>query len=170
MSKKVKIIIVLVLLLAVIGTISIIIASRVKIKDYSNSNFKVSYDTTWKVKNSGEELYLVHKKTKSELKIQCKVLDSNYIDTSLSDLIDDIIYSIEEQNSDYKLINRSENVSQKYDSYAYLYEKDDEQVSVTILKKDAKLLFISYEADTKYFDILLPSVDDVLRSIEFVFD
>ena len=170
MNKKVKIAIVLVLLIAIVLMICWILFSRVKIKEYSNSNFRVKYDTTWKVKDSKDELYLVHKKTNSELRIQCKVLESNYIDTSLDDIIDDVIYSIEKQNEGYDLINRSSGSNNKFESYSYLYEKEDKQVAVEIYKKDAKLTIIYYEAESKYFDIVLPSADDIMNSIEFVFE
>ena len=170
MNKKVKIAIVLVLLIAIVLMICWILFSRVKIKEYSNSNFRVKYDTTWKVKDSKDELYLVHKKTNSELRIQCKVLESNYIDTSLDDIIDDVIYSIEKQNEGYDLINRSSGSNNKFESYSYLYEKEDKQVAVEIYKKDAKLIIIYYEAESKYFDIVLPSADDIMNSIEFVFE
>jgi hypothetical protein len=170
MNKKVRIAIIVVLILAIIATVTCVLLTRVKIKEYSNSNFRVKYDTTWKVKDSKDELYLVHKKTNSELRNQCKVLESNYIDTSLDDIIDDVIYGIEEQNKDYDLINRSSGVSEKYDSYSYLYEKDDKQVAVNIYKKDAKLVIAYYEADTKYFDIVLVSADEILKSVEFVFE
>ena len=170
MNKKVKIATIVVLVLAIIGIITFILLTRVKIKEYSNNNFRVKYDTTWKVKDSNDELYLVHKKTNSEIKIQCKVLDSNYINTSLDDIIDDVIYGIEEQNKDYDLINRDSLVSEKYDSYSYLYEKDDRQVVVYIYKKDAKLIIAYYEADIKFFDTVLISADEILNSIEFVFE
>ncbi len=170
MNKKVKIAIVLVLLIAIVLMICWILFSRVKIKEYSNSNFRVKYDTTWKVKDSKDELYLVHKKTNSELRIQCKVLESNYIDTSLDDIIDDVIYSIEKQNEGYDLINRSSGSNNKFESYSYLYEQEDKQVAVEIYKKDAKLIIIYYEAESKYFDIVLPSADDIMNSIEFVFE
>ena len=170
MDKKVKKIIAIVLLLAIFITIVVILCSKVRVKTYSNANFIVNYDTTWKVKNNKDELYLIHKKTKSEIRIQCKILDSNYIDTSLDDLIDDIAYSIEEQNEGYKLINRSSNISDKYDSYSYLYEKGNKQVAVNIYKKDAKLIIAYYEADSDYFDIVLVSADEIFNSIEFVFE
>lgn len=170
MDKRVKKIIVIVLCLAILLSIVLIFSTKVRIKTYSNSNFRVSYDTTWKVKNNKDELFLVHKKTKSEIRIQCKVLDSNYMGTSLADLIDDIAFSIEEQNEGYKLINRESLTNDKYESYAYLYEKGDKQVAVNIYKKDAKLIIAYYEADSKYFDIVLVSADEIFNSIEFVFE
>lgn len=170
MNKRFKVIIAVFLIFAIIVSICFVFATRVKIKNYSNANFIVKYDSTWKVKNNDNELDLIHKKTKSEIRIQCKILDSNYIDDTLVDLIDDIIYSIEQQNDGYELINRTSDVSSKYESYSFLYEKDDEQVLVNIYKKDAKLILAYYKADSKYFDILLPSVDDIFNSIEFVFE
>lgn len=168
--KKIKIIIVVVLLIAIGLSIFFVLKDKVGTKNYQNSNFKVSYDTTWEVKNDKDELYLIHKKTKSELKIQCKLLDSNFIDTNLRDIIDDIIYSIENQNDGYVLINRSDNVSDKYESYSYLYENNEKQVLVNLYKKDAKLIVVYYEAESKYYDIVLDSVNIILDSLEVVFE
>jgi len=168
MKKKALII---AILLFIIGlSIFFILNDKVKIKNYQNSNFKVSYDTTWKIKNDKEELYLIHKKTNSELRIQCKLLEANNIDTSLNDVIDDIIFSIERQNKDYVLINRETDISDKYEAYSYLYEKNDEQVLVNIYKKDAKLIIAYYEAKSKYYDIVLDSVNIILDSLEIVFE
>ncbi len=146
------------------------LVSRIQKTEYSNGNFRVNYDTTWKVKENDNELKLIHKRTKSELRIQCKILDSNYINTKLEDLIDDIVYSVETQNKGYKLSNREINISNKYEGYAYLYENDDKQVLVHIYKKDAKLIIVYYEAESKYYDIVLDSVDMILDSLEIVFE
>ncbi len=168
--KREKIIIVIVLLIAICLSIFFVIKDSIGTKDYKNSNFKVSYDTTWRVENNKDELYLVHKKTNSELKIQCKLLDSNHIDTSLKDIIDEIIFSIENQNQGYELINRQTDISDKYESYSYLYENEEKQVLVNIYKKDAKLIVAYYEAESKYYDIVLDSVNIILDSLEIVFE
>ena len=64
---------------------------------------------------------MVHKKTKSILDIRCKELDSNYIDTSLSDIIVDVVESIEEQNSEenMKVTIGLFPFRKRYDTYCY---------------------------------------------------
>ena len=168
MKRENKIIVIVAIVIIVLLTAFVIIGSKIRIKDYSNSNFKVSYDTTWKVKDDKDQLYLIHKKSGSELKIQCLVLEPNYIDTDLSELIDDITYSIavQDTNKDYVLINR-EVVNGEY---SYLYENNDKQALVKIRKKDAKVLIVYYESDSKHYDIVLDSVDMILDSLEFVFE
>jgi len=168
--KNIRVIIAAILLSLFTIAFVMYIFGRIQEKTYSNSNFRVSYDSTWKVKDSDNELRLIHKRTKSELRIQCKILDTNFINTSLGDLIDDIIYSVEQQNKGYSLINRELNISDKYEGYAYLYENNDKQVLVHIYKKDAKLIIVYYEAESKYYDIVLDSVDMILDSLEFVFE
>lgn len=131
----------------------------------NEGRFNVEYDSTWrKVGNS--EFKLKHKKTGSVLSIQSKEIEENYIDTELKYIVNDIVYSIEEQNPEYKLINSSDNVSDKYDAYSYLYEKDMQQVLVNIYKKNNKIVIAYYEADSKYYDIVLDSVDTILASLE----
>lgn len=126
--------------------------------------FNVKYDSTWKLVNKGE-FTLKHKKTGSIISIQSKILEDNYVDTELKYLIQDIMYSIEEQNKDYKLINISDDVDSKYEAYSYLYEKDMEQVLVNVYKKGNKLIIAYYQADSEVYDIVLDSVDTILDSL-----
>jgi len=88
------------------------------------------------------------------------------MDISLNDLIVDVIDSIEKQNIDYKLINRMSNPTDMYESFSYLYEKDMKQALVNIYKKDNKLIVVYYEADSECYDIVLDSVDSILRTLE----
>ena len=59
-----------------------------------------------------------------------------------------------------------DNISEEYDGYSYLYEKDNEQVLVNIYKKDSKLVIAYYSASYEYFDVVLDSVDSMLKSLE----
>ncbi len=166
--KRNKIIILILCIILLVITFGVGYSIQVFTKNYENDNFIVEYDTTWKVLNSDNELKLEHKKSNAVLSIQCKVLDYNYIDTKLKDIINDIIYGIEQQNTEYKLINVEDSPSDIYESYSYLYEKDNEQVLVNVYKKDTKLIIVYYEADTKYYDIVLDSVDTILDSLEII--
>lgn len=165
MKKRERIILIGAAIIIALVAILVIAKSKIKIYTVSNSNFRVSYDSTWRVKDKKEQLYLVHKKTKSVLRIQCKILEDNYINTSLSELIDDIVFSIEEQNKDYVLINR-EGTNEEY---SYLYENNDKQVLVRIMKKDNKVIVAYYEAESKYYDIVLDSVEIILDNLVILF-
>ena len=70
------------------------------------------------------------------------------------------------QNIDYKLINRMSNPTDMYESFSYLYEKDMKQALVNIYKKDNKLIVVYYEADSECYDIVLDSVDSILRTLK----
>lgn len=167
MKKRIVVIVILMIVsLLIIGKICSL--NKNFVKNFSNEIFKVSYDSSWNVNKTKKEFKLLHKKTNSILNIQYKDLGNNYININLKDLISEIIYSIEKQNDDYKLINIVEN-NKKYESYSYLYESDDKQVLVNIYKKNTILLIAYYEADIKYFDIVLDSVDSILNSLE-IFD
>ncbi len=165
--KKMKylLIIMVISLLAVFG---ISYSLNGKEKEFSNNDFKIKYDSTWKAVDKKQGIKLKHRKTDSVLNIQCKILESNYIDTKLSDIISDIVYSIEMQNTDYKLINKLNSSNDEYESYSYLYENNDSQALVTIYKKDNKLVIVYYNAQSEYFDIVLDSVDNILSSIEII--
>ena len=92
-------------------------------------------------------------------------MDDNYYSTELKDIIDDIVYSIEKQNSGYSLISVFESPSDKYDSYSYLYEDYSTQALVSIYKLDNKVIIVYYEAENEYFDIVLDSVEAMLDSL-----
>ncbi len=138
-----------------------------QIKEYSDNNFKINYDNTWKVKDNDNKLVLEHKKSHSIVKIQYKKLEDNYIDIPLSDLISDIMLSIEKQNTGYTLIS-SANITDKYEAYSFLYEYDMKQVLVNVYKKDSKLIVAFYEADSEYYDIVLDSVDTMFETLEII--
>ena len=167
MDKKEKTILIVTLVVILLVTFGISRSLKIKVVDYKNENFVVNYDSTWKeIEKNNTELKLKHRKSDAILRIQAKELDSNFIDTRLEDIISDIIYSIEEQNSDYKMINIQSSPSSIYDSYSYLYEKGDMQVLINIYKKDNKLIIAFYEASNEYYDIVLDSVDIILDSLK----
>ena len=156
------------ILFAVISLLVVIYQVRnnqIRKIEYSNDHIQIKYDTTWKVEKDNN-FSIKHKKSDSTFKILVKELDSNYYDTSLKDLIKDVMYDIEKQNEGFNLINIKDNISDKYDGYSYLYEKDNEQVLVNVYKKDNKLVIAYYSASSEYYDIVLDSIDTMLDSLE----
>ena len=139
--KKIKekwkiILFIIVLILSLLIVILYFNSKKVELKNYQNDYYKIKYDTTWNLKNNKLE----HKKSKSRIKVNYKVLDQSYIDIELKDIINDLLYSIEKQNKDY------EKIMQK--------------------KIDNVLLFITFNADSEYFDILIDNVETILNSVE----
>ncbi len=159
--KKIMVGIILVLICI---TIFFIINNKISIKNYSNNDFSIKYDNTWKIDNK-DELKLVHKKSNSIVSIKTMVLDDNYIDTNLNEIVGNVIYSIHDQNKDYNMLS-SDDISDKYQAMSYMFENDSKNVLVNIYKKDAKLIIVYYEAEFKYYDIVLDSVDSILDSLE----
>ena len=159
--KKIMVGIILVLICI---TIFLIINNKISIKNYSNNDFSIKYDNTWKIDNK-DELKLVHKKSNSIVSIKTMVLDDNYIDTNLNEIVGNVIYSIHDQNKDYNMLS-SDDISDKYQAMSYMFENDSKNVLVNIYKKDAKLIIVYYEAEFKYYDIVLDSVDSILDSLE----
>lgn len=162
--------VILLIIICVVITLGVSYSIRVTVKEFSNNDFAVKYDSTWKEEKSDESngLYLVHKKSKAVVNIQCKVLSSEYMDKKLKDIIDDIMYSIEEQNNHPQLISRLEITNQKYEAYSYLYEENTEQTLVNVYKKDNKVIIVFYNANSEYYDIVLDSVDTILDSLEII--
>lgn len=164
--KKIKekwkiILFIIVLILSLLVVILYFNSKKVELKNYQNDYYKIKYDTTWNLKNNKLE----HKKSKSRIKVNYKVLDQSYIDIELKDIINDLLYSIEKQNKDYKKIMQKK-IDNPYEGYQVLYEDNDVQSLVTIYKKDNVLLFITFNADSEYFDILIDNVETILNSVE----
>lgn len=164
--KKIKekwkiILFIIVLILSLLIVILYFNSKKVEIKNYQNDYYKIKYDTTWNLKNDKLE----HKKSKSRIKVNYKVLDQSYIDIELKDIINDLLYSIEKQNKDYEKIMQKK-IDNPYEGYQVLYEDNDVQSLVTIYKKDNVLLFITFNADSEYFDILIDNVETILNSVE----
>ncbi len=164
--KKIKekwkiILFIIVLILSLLIVILYFNSKKVELKNYQNDYYKIKYDTTWNLKNDKLE----HKKSKSRIKVNYKVLDQSYIDIELKDIINDLLYSIEKQNKDYKKIMQKK-IDNPYEGYQVLYEDNDVQSLVTIYKKDNVLLFITFNADSEYFDILIDNVETILNSVE----
>lgn len=164
--KKIKekwkiILFIIVLILSLLIVILYFNSKKVEIKNYQNDYYKIKYDTTWNLKNDKLE----HKKSKSRIKVSYKVLDQSYIDIELKDIINDLLYSIEKQNKDYEKIMQKK-IDNPYEGYQVLYEDNDVQSLVTIYKKDNVLLFITFNADSEYFDILIDNVETILNSVE----
>lgn len=107
---------------------------------------------------------LNHKSSKSLLKIEIITLDKEYKYTDIDDLIDEIIYNVDEQNKNYKLISKQKDTFTKYEfkGYKLLYETEAEQTMIMTFKKSDKLIVASYEAKNKYFDMLLDSVQNIV--------
>ena len=138
--KKIKekwkiILFIIVLILSLLIVILYFNSKKVELKNYQNDYYKIKYDTTWNLKNNKLE----HKKSKSRIKVNYKVLDQSYIDIELKDIINDLLYSIEKQNKDYEKIMQKK-IDNPYEGYQVLYEDNDVQSLVTIYKKDNVLL------------------------------
>lgn len=135
---------------------------RIKVSYYENDFLAFHYDTTWKVKSGKNEVILQHKRGK--IRFQEKDLGEDFIEIELKNIIKDVVYNIEEQNEDYKLID-----SRIFDtSFAYLYENQDCNVLVRVYKLDEKLVVGYFEADINYFDILLDSVEEIFNSLKII--
>lgn len=139
--------------------------------DVNEKNYNLKYDNSWKVKEKNDNyINLSHKSSKSTLKIEIISLDKEYKYTDIDDLIDEIIYNIGEQNKTYKLISKKKDVFTKYEfkGYKLLYETDTNQVMIMTFKKSDKLIMASFEAENKYFDMLLDSVQNIIYNFNTV--
>lgn len=165
--KKYKIAIIIALSILLIEILCLILFNILSSKSIAlnEKNYNLKYDSSWKVKEKKDNyISLNHKSSKSLLKIEIITLDKEYKYTDIDDLIDEIIYNVDEQNKNYKLISKQKDTFTKYEfkGYKLLYETEAEQTMIMTFKKSDKLIVASYEAKNKYFDMLLDSVQNIV--------
>ena len=170
--KKYKIIIITASIVFLIGTCSLIflmfLNGRSLVKEINNKEYAFQYDNTWNLKEKKEDTIVLKHNSNSKIAIKISKLVDEYKYSTIDELIDELIYNIEEQNNGYNLISKEKDKITKYlfDGYKLLYENDDEQVMMFIYKKSDKLVSIQYEAPNDYFDILLNSVHNIIYSLD----
>lgn len=170
--KKYKLMLIIALSIIITGTLCVVIYSR-NIDDrfyinYRNDEFTFKYDESWEISEETQENIVLKNEDNSTFSIYFKHLDDEYKYLELKDFIDGLLYDIENQNKDYKLLARDDKVEtkQKYDGYKFLFENNDSQVMITIIKSNELLTFFIYESSNEYFDILLDSAKKIIYSFE----
>lgn len=143
------------------------INKRNLIKEIDETNYYLSYDNSWKVNKKSNNLIVLKHSSGSKLTIQISSLTDEYSYATMNELIDELIYNMQKQNPNYKLLSKTQDklTKDEFDGYKILYENGKEQVMVDIYKKGDKLVLIQYEAKNDYFDILLDSVQSIIYSL-----
>lgn len=162
------IIFIIVIIIALLGAVLITNKNKEeKIQELSTNNYLLKYDNTWKVKEQkDEEIKLFHKKTKSELNIIIKELEDEINYKTIDELFDSILYNIQEQNKEYKLLYKEKvKITQNnLEGYKLLFENNERQVEICLYKQSNKLVTITYETTSEYFDILLDSANYIINN------
>ena len=143
-----------------------------KIKTFDNDSYKFIYDDNWKITSSDKEKIILKNKKDGTLKINIITLDKENRYLSIEELIDNVIYDIENQNKEYKLISKKDSkvTEKKFNGYKYLYENNNSEVMMVVTKYSDKVLIFTFEATNKNFDILLDSVENIIYHFAFKSD
>ena len=165
--EKYKVFIVEFILILLIG-FYIFCPVKITVKKLATNTFALKYDNTWKIKEKSEENIILKHHSGSIMKIEVDSLNDEYSYATIDDLIDEILYSIQKQNKDYKLLFKEAKKITKYefDGYEILYEYNNSQVMLNIYKESDRIVLISYEAKNDYFDILLDSVENIIYNLD----
>ena len=89
--------------------------------------------------------------------------NSKYKYLDLSQSINNILYSIEKNNSTLKLVSTESYNYNNTDSYKALYKNDNKETLLTFTKESNKLIMFDLTADSKYFDLLLDSYNEIVK-------
>ena len=99
-----------------------------------------------------------------------KELEKQYIVDKIDNFIDNIKIQLQDENASYSLIyeGKATVTEKEYDVYQLLYENDNNETLITVIKRNDKLFIIQYTAENKYFDMLLDNVKNMLWSFEIL--
>lgn len=157
------------ILVVVLILLSVIFLSNrnIELKKYHNDNYSFKYASTWHItKNKREETSL--KSAKANLNIKLITLADEYKYSNIDDILENIIYELNNQNNNYKLISQKDTklTKEDYSGYKLLYESKDKQAMVNIIKNGERVILFIYESPNKYFDILLDSVQNIIYNFK----
>ena len=149
---------------------SIVDSKRIKIKNFNNSIYSLQYDSTWNLKEKEKNYALLEHVHGATINIDVTSLNDEYLYTNFENIIDEVSFSILQDNPEYYLIGEESIpvTANKYDGYQLLYENGENEVLVTIFRKEDKMVTIIYECSYDYFDILLDSVKDIIYNFDLV--
>lgn len=172
--KKYKLALLITLGIIMIGLVGILLFLDFKddssIKEFKNNNYSLKYDLSWKINSKKDKTIILEHDKGAKLKIEVIDLVEEYKFSTVDYMLDELLYNIETQNKEYKLLYKNEETvtKNKYDGYKMLYEAEGSQVIVLICKKNDKLIMFTYEAINNYFDILLDSVQSIIYNFDTV--
>lgn len=170
--KNNKLVIIVMLITIFIGCFFINILfhshSSIKTKLYENEELIFKYDSSWHIASDDVNNIILSNSEKANLVIKLLDLEDEYKYSEIEDLSQDLLYTINNQNKNYKLISKKEDkiTGNLYDGYKMLYENEDRQVMVVVAKNLSQLIVFIYESENEYFDILLDSVQSIIYSFK----
>ncbi len=143
-------------------------SKKTLIHKMNNYTFAFTYDSSWKITEKKNDSIVLKHSSGGIITIQKTALDEKVKYSSIDELIDEVLFHIQNENPDYRLINKEKAKITKYqfDGYQLLYEKDNVQVMMYFYKKGDQLLSIQYEASSDVFDILLDSVQSIVYDFD----
>lgn len=121
---------------------------------YHDNNISFKYKSGWSI---NKKLFLIHT-TGSKIYIQSRYLTNEEKAKSITEICDNLEYYLI-ANDQLTLINENiiSQTKNNYNGCQLLFEKQDGQQLYSIFENGEKIAIITYQAENKYFDILLDS-------------
>lgn len=164
-NKKILVTILIILITITVGIIIFLSVNKSKIQNITKNNYFVQYDNSWKVvKEDEKEFELHHKKSNSILNIKINDLNEEYQYKTIDEILDNLLYNIQEQNKDYKLIYKenAKLTKNNMEGYTILFENETKQTEISFYKQGDEIVVLTFEASFEYFDILIDSANSII--------
>lgn len=158
-----KLIIILVVLLLLFFAFLLFFKKGLKMKEYSNDNYRVTYENSWSIKTK-EDNYLVLSHKKGDITFRIIELEGENLYKDIDGLIESIRFEIESDNKDYKLVSmeKAEITVNCHNGYNLFYKDIDKEVKVSVYKDGNRLVLFSFEAPKEDYDLLLYSANNII--------
>lgn len=171
--KEYRFAIIVAMSIIILGSILFLICLKLnknKIKEFKNEYYTFKYNTAWKLKNNDEKSILLTNNKNASIDIEIISLEDEYRYLPIEDLLDELLYNLQNQNKDYKLLFKeaASVTKNNYKGYKMLYENGQTQVMLVIYKRAENLVICKYEANNSYFDILLDSAQNIIYNFDLV--
>lgn len=149
----------------IIGIIGIIIyftmTNNLITRNYDSSKYSFSYDKSWFItERSSLSVELKHEKSKMRIEIIEDRIEN------LEEFLDKTIWTINSNNSNYKLISKNKILAtiNNYEGYRLIYEDSDNHALIILAKKGNTLMLATYIASNDSFDLLYDSANYIINS------
>ena len=158
-----KLIIILAIILLLFFAFLIFFKKGLKMKEYSNDNYRVMYENSWSIKTKDDD-YLVLSHKKGNITFRIIELEGENLYKDIDGLIESVRFEIESDNKDYKLVSmeRAEITVNCHNGYNLFYKDIDKEVKVSVYKDGNRLVLFSFEAAKEDYDLLLYSANNVI--------
>ncbi len=165
-KKYIIILAIIIFILLILFLSKIYLKSLKHLKYYNSSTISFKYNNFWHITDNEKNFLQFKHENGSTLDISLKFLNNEQSTISVNKLANLILNSMD---NNYKVIYKKNDklTSKSYDGYNFILENNEENLLISIIKNNNKLVVVEYSSKIDDFDFLLDSVLTTIWNLEF---